>query len=449
MEGFAEITLSVINDGIDGTSPVFVSIGNESQNIPCSNDGLVLDNILIEIPFGGYTGTERCECSASIGVLPSGMTLGENNSSTISEDGKITFNIEKNATLGNNDVLYGSIPITFILNDITVIKNFTWTKTNEGESGRVYKLSPSSMIIKKGADDTLLPSSITFKSTVIIKDEPTDYNGYFLISESTDGATYSNKYLSPKIENEVIYTPSSSNVKIIKCVLSNANDFTSILDTQSVLILTDVDNIEPTLSEIRKDISGVSEKVDAANKSIKDEVWRNSIITIVDKDGNEIKKTLENLLVEHNVDLNGISTKIEKVTSDFENEKQSVSKQFSEVKQNFDGFKQTVSDTYETKDSAEKKYSQFEQDASGFKQTVKDELNGYKLELSETAKKLQARIESTDGNVSKLEQDVQGFKTEVSKTYMTKEGLNDIQIGGRNLIRNSNTMEFELYEILN
>lgn len=443
MEGFAEITLSVINDG---TSPVFVSIGNESQNIPCTNDGLVLDQILIEVPFGGYIGTERCECIASIGVLPGGMTLGQNNASTVTDDGKIIFNIEKNATLGN--VQYGTIPITFTLNNTTIIKNFTWTKTNEGESGRVYKLSPSSMIIKKGADNTLLPSSITFKSTVMIKGEPTDYNGYFLISESTDGVTYSNEYLSSKIENKVIYTPSSIDVKIIKCILSNANDFTSMLDTQSVIVLTDVDNIEPTLSEIRKDISGVSEKVDAANKSIKDEVWRNSIITIVDKDGNEIKKTLENLLVEHNVDLNGISTKVEKVTSDFENEKESVSKQFSEVKQNFDGFKQTVSDTYETKDNAEKKYSQFEQDASGFKQTVKDELNGYKAELSETAKELRSQIESTDGNVSNLEQDVLGFKTEVSKTYMTKEGLNDIQIGGRNLIRNSNTMEFELYEIL-
>lgn len=70
------------------------------------------------------------------------------------------------------------------------------------------------------------------------------------------------------------------------------------------------------------------------------------------------------------------------------------------------------------------------------------------MNYQKTAKKLQARIESTDGNVSNLEQDVQGFKAEVSKTYMTKEGLNDIQIGGRNLIRNSNTMEFELYELL-
>lgn len=440
MEGFAEITLSVINDG---TSPAFVSIGNESQNIPCTNDGLVLDQILIEIPFGGYIGTERCECIASIGVLPGGMTLGQNNASTVTDDGKIIFNIEENATLGN--VQYGTIPITFTLNNTTIIKNFTWTKTNEGESGRVYKLSPSSMIIKKGADNTLLPSSITFKSTVMIKGEPTDYNGYFIISESTDGTTYNNKYLSSKIENEVLYSPSSIDVKIIKCILSNANDFTSILDTQSVIVLTDVDNIEPTLSEIRKDISGVSEKVDAVNKSIKDEVWRNSIITIVDKDGNEIKKTLENLLVEHNVDLNGISTKVEKVTSDFENEKESVSKQFSEAKQNFDRFKQTVSDTYETKDGAEKKYSEFEQDASGFKQTVKDELNGYKAELSETAKKLRSQIESTDGNVSKLEQDVLGFKTEVSKTYMTKDGLNDIQIGGTNLIRNSNDLIFSLY----
>lgn len=443
MEGFAEITLSVINDG---TSPVFVSVGNESQNIPCSNNGLVLDQILIEIPFGGYIGTERCNCTASVGVLPTGMSLGENNSSTVTDDGKIIFNIEKNATLGN--VQYGTIPITFSLNNTTIIKNFTWTKTNEGESGRVYKLSPSSMIIKKGADNTLLPSSITFKSTVMIKGEPIDYNGYFLISESVDGVTYSNKYLSSKIENEIVYSPSSTDIKIIKCILSNANDFNSILDTQSVIILTDIDNIEPTLSEIRKDITGVSEKVDAANKSIQDEVWRNSIITVTDENGNEVKKTLENLLVQHDVDLNGVSTKVEKVTSDFEKEKESVSKQFSEAKQNFDGFKQTVSDTYETKDNAEKKYSQFEQNASGFKQTVENELEGYKSELSETAKELHSQIEETNGNVSKLEQNAEEFKTEVSKTYMTKDRFNDIQIGGRNLIRNSNTLEYELYTIL-
>ena len=68
MKAYGEITLTIINDGKDGTSPVFVSVGNESQNIPCL-DGTVLNPLLINIPFSGYRGTEKCSCAAAMTSL--------------------------------------------------------------------------------------------------------------------------------------------------------------------------------------------------------------------------------------------------------------------------------------------------------------------------------------------------------------------------------------------
>lgn len=44
---------------------------------------------------------------------------------------------------------------------------------------------------------------------------------------------------------------------------------------------------------------------------------------------------------------------------------------------------------------------------------------------------------------SKLEQDSEGFKTEVRKTYAKREDFSNI--GARNLIRNSNTLDFSDY----
>ena len=54
-------------------------------------------------------------------------------------------------------------------------------------------------------------------------------------------------------------------------------------------------------------------------------------------------------------------------------------------------------------------------------------------------------IAETRANITKLQQDSSSFKQEVEKTYMTKNGLNSLKIGGRNLLRNSNTLEFEDY----
>ena len=66
-------------------------------------------------------------------------------------------------------------------------------------------------------------------------------------------------------------------------------------------------------------------------------------------------------------------------------------------------------------------------------------------EVIQTNKQIQQSVTDANNNITKLQQDSQSFRQEVEKTYMTKDGLNDIQIGGTNLIRNSNDLIFSLY----
>ena len=183
--------------------------------------------MLIEIPFVGYVGLTQTPCTASVGVLPSGITVGEIVDSTEMTTGKITLNVAKNSNLGGDNVLNGTIPLTFTISEKTIVKNFTWTKTKAGDPGqsgqnaRLFSLDTSTYVIKKNTDDTLTPSSIIFSAYYSDGESTTrnNYSGRFLISESTDGLKYSTKYTSAKDEQTVTYTPSSSSISSIKCIL--------------------------------------------------------------------------------------------------------------------------------------------------------------------------------------------------------------------------------------
>ncbi len=45
--------------GNQGQSAINIILGNEAQNIPCNNEGIVPEQMLIEIPFTGYSGLEK------------------------------------------------------------------------------------------------------------------------------------------------------------------------------------------------------------------------------------------------------------------------------------------------------------------------------------------------------------------------------------------------------
>lgn len=120
------------------------------------------------------------------------------------------------------------------------------THGDTGAAGRVYELSVSTLVIKKGADNALSPSIVTFSGHYRDGNSATRsaYSGRFKIEESTDGNTFTTKYTSSANEASKSYTPSSSNVKVIRCTLYASGGTTNALDVQSVVVLTDIANLE-------------------------------------------------------------------------------------------------------------------------------------------------------------------------------------------------------------
>lgn len=112
-----------------------VVLSNETQNIPCTADGLTATSFLIEIPFYGYEGIKQAACVVTVGELPDGITLAENTASTGMTAGKIVLNVAKDATLGNKSLLTGTIVFTCTVAEKTITKKFTWIKSLAGKDG--------------------------------------------------------------------------------------------------------------------------------------------------------------------------------------------------------------------------------------------------------------------------------------------------------------------------
>ena len=162
-----------------------------------------------------------------------------------SADGKTGFS----TTDGTNKLYIGQYT-DYTQADSTDATKYTWTKIKgengkDGTNSRSYILEASDTAIKKGADGALTPSKITFRSFYRDGDSATriPYNGRFKIEESTNGTSYSVKYTSSANESAKEYTPTAT-AKILRCTLYSADGTINALDTQSVVVLTDVDNLK-------------------------------------------------------------------------------------------------------------------------------------------------------------------------------------------------------------
>lgn len=162
-----------------------------------------------------------------------------------SADGKTGFDVSNSA-----GKFYIGQYTDFTQADSTDPTKYAWTKIKgengkDGTNSRSYILEASDTAIKKGADGALTPSKITFRSFYRDGDSATriPYNGRFKIEESTNGTSYSVKYTSSANESAKEYTPTAT-AKILRCTLYSADVTINALDTQSVVVLTDVDNLK-------------------------------------------------------------------------------------------------------------------------------------------------------------------------------------------------------------
>lgn len=359
---FKDMTWTLAQQGKDGVSAINIIIGNEAQNIPCTDEGIVSDGFLINIPFQGYVGTEKVGATAVVGLLPNGVTLGSNTPATKEEDGLIILNVAKGADFGSPSILTGDVTLTFSISDQQIIKHFTWSKTKDGAEGSmtIYELEASSYVISKNLDDTLTPESITFNaySRLSTSVERSDYNGLFMIEESTNGVKYDTKYLSETNENTVTYTPSSPDIHSIRCTLCQADQVSVTLDRQTIPLLKDSDNLKPIIDEITTTMKGLETKVDNVAQSITNKVWQTDITQAINNyDGSTIN-TIRDQISEQTITIEGITQTVKDVQTEVEKKADgstvsSLTEKVSEMEQTVEGFKTEVSETYVSKSDFE------------------------------------------------------------------------------------------------
>ena len=127
----------------------------------------------------------------------------------------------------------------------TVAPHIIGTYGDKGEDGRTYILQPDTLVIKQGANNAYTPRSVTFSS--FYRDgttaSRTPYSGRFKVEESTDGTYYYTKYTSYYDESSHTHTPTSTDVKSIRCTLYASGGTSTPLDIQSVAVVRDVDNL--------------------------------------------------------------------------------------------------------------------------------------------------------------------------------------------------------------
>ena len=428
---YKDMSWNTVPQGVPGSvgqSALNVSLGNESQNIPCNSEGVTLESFLIEIPFAAYEGFNKVACTASVGVLPSGITLGQNTGSTPDTDGLIILNVARGSNLGGDEVLQGKVVITFVIGESEVIKNFTWTKTKDGATGEagqftLYSLESSAPVISKTFEDTFSPESITFSAYSMEGNsgDKTEYSGMFIIEESTNGTTYDTSYLSSADEQSVTFTPTSINVISIRCTLYKAGGITSALDIYTVPVLTDVDNMRPIIDEITTSISGVESKVDSVEKSITDKVWQSDITTQINNYDNTTVKIIRDQVAETKTSLGEIQSTVSDVQTTLTTKAdgttvQTLSEKVSKIEQDANGFKQTVEENYVTNDDLDENSktlrSEFNQTAGEIKQSVTD-LSGNITAITQDVTSIKQSVEDIEGNVTSLEETASGLKTQV------------------------------------
>lgn len=127
----------------------------------------------------------------------------------------------------------------------TAAPHIIGTYGDKGEDGRTYILQPDTLVIKQGADNVYTPRSVTFSA--FYRDgttaSRTPYSGRFKVEESTDGTYYYTKYTSYYDESSHTHTPTSTDVKSIRCTLYASGGTSTPLDIQSVAVVRDVDNL--------------------------------------------------------------------------------------------------------------------------------------------------------------------------------------------------------------
>jgi hypothetical protein len=135
------VSWSKSKQGGAGINATTSGLFNEAQMIPADAQGAVLSAQTISVNFFGYVGSTRAAATATVGTLPTGMTVGVNTPGTVSADGILTFQVAAGATL--DGATNGTVPITLTVNGIPRAYIFSWSKSTQGSPGITLEVASS------------------------------------------------------------------------------------------------------------------------------------------------------------------------------------------------------------------------------------------------------------------------------------------------------------------
>ena len=288
-----------------------IILGNETYIFPGDSTGHALpDSVTTQVI--AYKNTSQVPTHVEeITNLPTGISAVINDNDTINTS--ITFSASTALTSSGSV----NIPITADGKTFTKVFNYILSIPEEGEPAKTVSITASSQVFK--SDDwgkTFSPDIIKltplFQGNIEYSKWQYSLNSgssWVDVVTGTHGLVIEATVLSISKDTD-LFTDDITSITF-KC-LSNEEIY---YDTFTVFKLYySLVGVEDDIAEVVKtEISGVETRVDAVEKSIKDEVWRTTMITVNDEDGNPTQQSIEDLLVSHTTDLNGISMEVKDV----------------------------------------------------------------------------------------------------------------------------------------
>lgn len=162
------------------------------------------------------------------------------------------------------------------------------------------------------------------------------------------------------------------------------------------------------INSLNTAFTGVQSTIDAVEQSITDKVWRNDLVSVTDAEGNTVSKSILNLLVEHNVSLQGITSTVQEIKSDASD----LSGKVTDIRQTADAISQTVTELGGDMAQLGENVNQMDQDVA--------QLGKNMAQLTVEIGGVTSRVEDTEKNVSELKVTAQGL-------------AGDIEDAGRNI----------------
>ncbi|MER2006506.1 MAG: hypothetical protein ABS939_03560 [Psychrobacillus sp.] len=233
---FVKVTNGQKGDkGDAGANAVTAVLSNDSQTVPTDKDG-----------NNGVYGSAVTTISVYVGATDD----TSNWSATASPSTGVTGSLSgKTYSVTGMTVDTGYVDITVSRSGYaSVTKRFTVTKSKQGATGNTgsagqnataYWLVSSVPAIGKNIAGIYNPTTITVSAkSQTGTGTPANYSGRFIISESTDGSTFTTKYTSSANEASKTHTPSAG-IKSVKVQLCLAGGTSNVLDEQIIPVVSD------------------------------------------------------------------------------------------------------------------------------------------------------------------------------------------------------------------